>query len=139
MSKQTPYMVLDLTKKPGDENAVKTGDMLLAENERLKAEIERLRQPGNEQACRKALERVKVINDSRPHDGPGYEINDIIEEALAEPPRNCDLPNPEERYAEFCSRYQSCFSCPYNRTLNELRCDGKWLLAHTTERKGGAK
>ena len=35
-SKQMPYMVLDLSKKPGDENAVKTGDMLLAENERMR-------------------------------------------------------------------------------------------------------
>lgn len=36
MKKNTPYMVLDITKKPGDPNAVKTGDMLLAENERLR-------------------------------------------------------------------------------------------------------
>ena len=36
MSKQMPYMALDLSKKPGDENAVKTGDMLLAENERMR-------------------------------------------------------------------------------------------------------
>lgn len=35
MSK-TPYMVLDVTKKPGDPNAVKTGDMLLAENGRMR-------------------------------------------------------------------------------------------------------
>lgn len=57
--------------------------------------------------------------------------------ALAEPPRNCDLPNPEERYSEFCSRYLSCSSCPHNRTLNELRCDGKWLLAPAKEKEGG--
>lgn len=36
MRKNMPYMVLDITKKPGDPNAVKTGDMLLAENERLR-------------------------------------------------------------------------------------------------------
>ena len=36
MRKPTPYMVLDVTKKPGDPNAVKTGDMLLAENERMR-------------------------------------------------------------------------------------------------------
>ena len=30
MRKNMPYMVLDITKKPGDPNAVKTGDMLLA-------------------------------------------------------------------------------------------------------------
>ena len=36
MSKPMQYMVLDVTKKPGDPNAVKTGDMLLAENERMR-------------------------------------------------------------------------------------------------------
>lgn len=36
MRKNMPYMVLDITKKPGDPNAVKTGDMLLAENEKLR-------------------------------------------------------------------------------------------------------
>ncbi len=36
MRKNMPYMVLDITKKPGDPNAVKTGGMLLAENERLR-------------------------------------------------------------------------------------------------------
>lgn len=36
MRKNMPYMVLDITKKPGDPNAVKTGDMLIAENERLR-------------------------------------------------------------------------------------------------------
>lgn len=30
MRKNMPYMVLDITKKPGDPDAVKTGDMLLA-------------------------------------------------------------------------------------------------------------
>lgn len=42
MRKPMPYMVLDITKKPGDPNAVQTGDMLLAENEKLrKALVER--------------------------------------------------------------------------------------------------
>ena len=36
MRKPMPYMVLDITKKPGDPNAVQTGDMLLAENEKLR-------------------------------------------------------------------------------------------------------
>ena len=36
MRKSMPYMVLDISKKPGDPNAVKTGGMLLAENERLR-------------------------------------------------------------------------------------------------------
>lgn len=36
MRKNMPYMALDITRKPGDPKAVKTGDMLLAENERLR-------------------------------------------------------------------------------------------------------
>lgn len=36
MSRQIPYMVLDITKKPGDPTAVKTGDMLLEENGRMR-------------------------------------------------------------------------------------------------------
>ena len=65
------------------------------------------------------------------------EAKNAIQKALSAPARNCDLPNPEERFTEFCSRYQSCSTCPHNRTLNGLRCDGKWLLA--TAEKGGAK
>ena len=43
MRKNMPYMVLDITKKPGDPNAVKTGDMLLAENTKLREAISTLR------------------------------------------------------------------------------------------------
>ena len=43
MRKNMPYMVLDITKKPGDPNAVKTGDMLLAENTKLRETISTLR------------------------------------------------------------------------------------------------
>lgn len=43
MRKKMPYMVLDITKKPGDPNAVQTGDMLLAENTKLREAISTLR------------------------------------------------------------------------------------------------
>ena len=43
MRKNMPYMVLDITKKPGDPNAVKTGDMLLAENTKLREATSTLR------------------------------------------------------------------------------------------------
>lgn len=39
---------------------------------------------------REAILAIKELNDRRPHDAAGYEINDIIEEALAAPARNCD-------------------------------------------------
>ena len=41
MRKNMPYMVLDITKKPGDPNAVKTGDMLLAENTKLREALKK--------------------------------------------------------------------------------------------------
>lgn len=34
--RRNPYMVLDISKKPGDPTAVKTGDMLLAENHAMR-------------------------------------------------------------------------------------------------------
>jgi hypothetical protein len=39
-----------------------------------------------------AIKAIKSINDSRPHDAKGNEINDIITDALAMPLRNCDMP-----------------------------------------------
>lgn len=47
-------------------------------------EIERLRAPGSAAAMREALLAIKEINDKRPHDAAGYEIDDIIEEAVKE-------------------------------------------------------
>ena len=36
MSRNTPIMFLDMTKKHGDEDAVKTVDQILAENDRMR-------------------------------------------------------------------------------------------------------
>lgn len=41
MRKNMPYMVLDITKKPGDPNTVKTGDMILAENTKLREALKK--------------------------------------------------------------------------------------------------
>ena len=45
---------------------------------------------GDSVRLREALMAIKEVNDTRPHDAKGYEINDIITEALAAPARNCD-------------------------------------------------
>ena len=37
----------------------------------------------NAEVLKNALIQIKVINDARPHDSSGYEINDIIEAAFA--------------------------------------------------------
>ena len=101
---------------------------------------------GNQMKMRVALDAIldvikelrernpKVVDSVRCAIG---QIENWANYALSEPERNCDLPNPEERFTEFCSRYQSCSTCPHNRTLNGLRCDGKWLLS--TAEKGGAE
>lgn len=39
--------------------------------------------PSDADKMREAILAIKEINDRRPHDAAGYEINDIIEEALA--------------------------------------------------------
>lgn len=94
----------------------------------------------NMKAMREALELFAHMNDDGYYNRSAQICNIVAkaQQALAAPPRNCDLPNPEERYSEFCSRYLSCSSCPHNRKMrNELRCDGKWLLASAEE--GGAE
>lgn len=69
MRKNMPYMVLDITKKPGDPNAVKTGDMLLAENAKL----------------REALTKILNLTNSLDEDCAvdPVEIRDIAKAALA--------------------------------------------------------
>lgn len=39
--------------------------------------------PSDAAKMREAISAIKELNDRRPHDAAGYEINDIIEEALA--------------------------------------------------------
>lgn len=51
--------------------------------ERSADALEKARAPGNTAKMREAILAIKEINDRRPHDADGYEINDIIEEALA--------------------------------------------------------
>lgn len=43
---------------------------------------EEIRNAGSTEAClREAIRQIKGLNDMRPHDGLGYEINDVIEVA----------------------------------------------------------
>ena len=42
MSRNTPIMFLDMTKKPGDEDAVKTVDQILAENDRMRKALSQI-------------------------------------------------------------------------------------------------
>ena len=80
---------------------------------------------------REALRSIKKINDGRPHDAAGYEINDIITEALAIPRLQCEVGTPieqERRFRCFCYAHRNlergCGDCPL---LNEVAsCKFVW-------------
>lgn len=105
---------------------------------------------------RDALIAIKTINDKRLHDGLGYEINDILEKALAIPRRNCDVGTPEEqykRYSAFTSRWTPCSfngharcagDCPVNKKLErdgsgDLQCPFVWAQTPYDEKEGARK
>lgn len=58
---------------------------------RREATAEKSSAVGNAAAMREAILAIKDINDRRPHDADGYEINDIINASLSAPARNCDM------------------------------------------------
>lgn len=91
MRKNMPYMVLDITKKPGDPNAVKTGDMLLAENTKLREALE-------------ALSAWAKVVKNNPKDTTAIECAEFVEEAirvaLAAPSRNCDKFDTKDKARE---------------------------------------
>ena len=81
---------------------------------------------GNAAAMREAIMAIKSVNDGRPHDAAGYEINDIIEEALAAPPRNCDVGTAEEqaeRFDAFCQSNMQFYRDMFGHD-DEGRLDG---------------
>lgn len=84
-----------------------------------------LREVGNAAAMREMLIAIKDINDMRPHDGMGYEIDDIIREALSAPPRNCDRFN-NEREMQFAFLAELLSRGRNSASLEEY---SKWLLA----------
>jgi len=60
------------------------GQNLLTAAEKASAALAAAPEPPSDTAkMREAILAIKEINDKRPHDAAGYEINDIIEEALA--------------------------------------------------------
>ena len=95
------------------------------------------------EAIREALVKIKDINDRRPHDAAGYEINDIIDAALALPRRQCDVGTAEEhlgKFKRFCKTMKDCNCCPCNVILKngECRCNC-FVWAQMPYAEGGAK
>lgn len=100
---------------------------------------------GNAAAMLGAMLAIRDINDRRPHDADGYEINDIINDALSAPARNCDIyKNKKDAEAAFIS--EECKHPCGNCTINDEygcalihECGVDWLFAPAaTERKGEA-
>ena len=48
------------------------------------------------------------------------------EKALAAPPRNCDLPNIDERFNKVCHETKNCYDCKFD--ASNLGCVAAWLL-----------
>lgn len=96
---------------------------------------------------RDALKSIKDINDSRPHDAKGYEINDIITDAIALPLRQCDVGTAEEqtkRFSDFCAVHRHtdlpwCAGCPLENTPSDTGCSFAWAQMPYEAEEGGAK
>ena len=84
--------------------------------------------PSDSAKMRDAILAIKELNDRRPHDAAGYEINDIIEDALSAPARNCDRTKDEAE-----SAFKAKFGRPWNTAEDEL---ASWLFA---PEEGGEK
>lgn len=94
MGKNMPYMVLDITKKPGDPNAVKTGDMLVAENAKLREALELARlyiSLGPEAESRAHVKdgQVEMLHAA--------DVIDKVSAALSAPPRKSSPPAAGKR------------------------------------------
>lgn len=93
----------------------------------------------------KAIERLAT----EPIDAASYKILASIafaaRNALAKPPRNCDVGTAQEqaiRFAEFCSQYRQCDACPLNEECyrTETDCEFAWeQMPYAPAQKGGAK
>lgn len=82
-------------------------------------------------------ETAKYMND----------IISIVQAALAEPIRNCDIgtaEEQEERFHAFCNRHtvedaQHCNGCPINNIQTEADCVFVWAQMPYDETEGGAE
>lgn len=104
-------------------------------------------QGGNAAKLREAAEEARIMaegmwNNTKSDDWGGLVVK--CEEALASPPRNCDVLGEEDAAKAFkeenCDQYENSFEDP--RTCCEGRCVEcvvHWMLATATQEKGGDK
>ena len=89
---------------------------------------------GNAAKLREALVAIKEVNDTRPHDAKGNEINDIITEALVAPPRNCDrFENVEDAKKAFEAAFKNKVGF-----INFYKDTFDWLFATAEPETKGA-
>ncbi len=103
---------------------------------------------GNAAAMREALVAIGETYREHPYDHDDDAIANIVDVALAAPPRNCDLKECSSddgmisAHERFCESWHDdgnyCSDCPYNNHKSKqlITCRERWLLAPAAERKG---
>lgn len=117
-------------------------DQAFAEASRANAAMESL-QVGNAAKMREALEWLfgfgYITTDGGFHMPDAKMARNKIEEALAAPPRNCDIGTAEEqaeRYMNFCRNHPKCIGCPCVGRVKYNQCEFAWLQMPYEEAKG---
>jgi len=102
-----------------------------------------LKDVGNAAATREALETVrKYVKETTPDKVMLGVIEVWCDEALAKPPRNCDVGTAEEqaeRFAKYCDRFHRCNGCPCCGKMKYNRCEFIWAQMPYEAEEGGAK
>lgn len=103
-------------------------------------------QIGNAAAIREAAaEFVSVILDKKPGIHNLHRLAEKCRDALAKPPRNCDVGTAEEqtkRFSNFCAAHRHtdlprCAGCPLENTPSDTGCSFAWAQMPYEEKEGG--
>jgi hypothetical protein len=119
----------ELIKRRGSEVAISktetTTPVAVAENATT---TQSRPEPLNMAECRSALEAI--ADSARTGSISTLPFAKLVlrtcEKALAAPPRNCDLPNIDERFNEVCHEGKYCCECKYDDQGTD--CKAAWLL-----------
>lgn len=135
-----PALDLVMTKR-------KKADRLEAAWKREKATTEKSSTVGDAAKLRVALLRCDAIAQLPEvrNEQSIKDMRNIIRQALAAPPRNCDVGTAEEQTrrmeAEYCHVQKSCYESPSGREcpLHKAEVDCRLIWAQMPYKKGGAK
>jgi hypothetical protein len=147
----TPEVIDFTTKKVVEPRKINIRRVTVSNlADRLDAAVKRERATcGNAAAMREALVQVRDRFVSGVYDGKFdcYEALEIVESALAKPPRNCDVGTAEEQVARhhlFCNAMMKknnhcCGPCPCYKFVNGEAQSCTLLWAQMPCEEGGAK